>query len=433
MKKILTASLVAMMAVTAARADIASTKYVDDADKVITDSIGVVPTGKTVVGMIGEAQTAATYDDTEVRGLISDNADAIAAEASRADTAEKANAQAIADMDTAYKAADTALDGKITAEATARSDADTAINTKIGEVPTGKTVVGMIGEAQTAATYDDTEVRGLISDNADAIAAEALRADTAEKANAQAIADMDTAYKAADTALDGKITAEATARSDADTAINTKIGEVPTGKTVVGMIGEAQTAATYDDTAVRGLISDNADAIAAETSRAEAEEAEIRAEFAAADTALDTAYKAADTALDGKITAEATARSDADTAINTKIGEVPTGKTVVGMIGEAQTAATYDDTAVRGLISDNADAIAAETSRAEAEEAEIRAEFAAADTALDTAKQGKSTKLSLGAEGGAWVDLTSATANYQTTGTYSLTLVNGTPYWTEVK
>ncbi|MBR2012300.1 MAG: hypothetical protein IKA08_03505, partial [Alphaproteobacteria bacterium] len=216
MKKILTASLVAMMAVTAARADIASTKYVDDADKVITDSIGVVPTGKTVVGMIGEAQTAATYDDTEVRGLISDNADAIAAEASRADTAEKANAQAIADMDTAYKAADTALDGKITAEATARSDADTAINTKIGEVPTGKTVVGMIGEAQTAATYDDTEVRGLISDNADAIAAEALRADTAEKANAQAIADMDTAYKAADTALDGKITAEATARSDAD-------------------------------------------------------------------------------------------------------------------------------------------------------------------------------------------------------------------------
>lgn len=49
------------------------------ADKKITDSIGTVPADKTVVGMIAEAQTAATYDDTEVRGLVSANTNAISA------------------------------------------------------------------------------------------------------------------------------------------------------------------------------------------------------------------------------------------------------------------------------------------------------------------------------------------------------------------
>ena len=48
------------------------------ADKKITDSIGTVPADKTVVGMIAEAQTAATYDDTTVKADIAKNAGAIA-------------------------------------------------------------------------------------------------------------------------------------------------------------------------------------------------------------------------------------------------------------------------------------------------------------------------------------------------------------------
>lgn len=43
------------------------------------------------------------------------------------------------------------------------------INSKIGAVPENKTVVQMIAEAQAAATYDDTEVRGLITANNTAI------------------------------------------------------------------------------------------------------------------------------------------------------------------------------------------------------------------------------------------------------------------------
>ena len=50
---------------------------------------GTVAEGKTLVQMISEAQSAATYDDAEVRGLIT-------AEASRAKAAEEANAKEIA-------------------------------------------------------------------------------------------------------------------------------------------------------------------------------------------------------------------------------------------------------------------------------------------------------------------------------------------------
>lgn len=50
---------------------------------------------------------------------------------------------------------------------------DTALNElqdKIGEVPSDKTVVQMISDAQTAATYNDTQVKADIKSNADAIA-----------------------------------------------------------------------------------------------------------------------------------------------------------------------------------------------------------------------------------------------------------------------
>lgn len=66
-------------------------------------------------------------------------------------------------------------DGKDTAIAAAKkagTDAQDAVNTlsgKVGTVPEDKTVVEMISDAQTAATYNDTEVKAGIKANADAI------------------------------------------------------------------------------------------------------------------------------------------------------------------------------------------------------------------------------------------------------------------------
>lgn len=78
--------------------------------------------------------------------------------------------------------------------------------------------IGTDGTISSTYTYDDAAVKADIAKNANAISA------------------MDTAYKAA------------------DTAINDKIGTVPADKTVVKMIEEAKTSATYDDTALKGRV-----------------------------------------------------------------------------------------------------------------------------------------------------------------------------------
>lgn len=117
-----------------------------------------------------------------------------------------------------------------------------------------------VGQSITALQNKDTELSQAIAANTKAIADEVARADAAEKANAKAIADeitradteekrlaglisgLDTAYKAADSALDGKITS----------------------------------------------LSNKLDGYKADW---EAEDADIRADFAAADTALKTELK----------------------------------------------------------------------------------------------------------------------------------------------
>ena len=132
---------------------------------------------------------AHTHAMTEVTGLTDAIADAKKAGTDAAtelgtykvtnDAAVKANADAIA----AINHADTGIlaqaksyaDGKDAAIAAAKKagdDAQTAVDTlagKVGTVPADKTVVQMISEAQTAATYDDTQIKKDIKANSDAI------------------------------------------------------------------------------------------------------------------------------------------------------------------------------------------------------------------------------------------------------------------------
>ena len=143
--------------------------------------------------------------------------------------------------------------------------------------------------ALIADAYDDAEVRGLISDNADAIAEIAgdyvKAADIADfetKDNVQKVADDLAAYvESNDAAVADRYT-----KSEAD------------GK--FALIADA-----YDDEEVRGLISDNADAIAAETERATGIEAGLRTDV---DAIKGDYLKNADkTALQEQITANANA------------------------------------------------------------------------------------------------------------------------------
>ena len=97
------------------------------------------------------------------------------------DAAVKANTDAISAINNETTGilaqAKSYADGKDTAIAAAKSAADAAqadvdaLEAKVGTVVDGKTVVEMISDAQTAATYNDTQVKADIKTNADDIAA----------------------------------------------------------------------------------------------------------------------------------------------------------------------------------------------------------------------------------------------------------------------
>ena len=171
--------------------------------------------------------------------------------------------------------------------------------------------------------YDDTTVKADIS---------ALQKLVGSTAVATQISNAISALKLADTydAKGAAATAESNAKKYTDALAN---GTVATNTAAITAIKDGETLDSFKD--VEGAIA---------TAKTEAS------------TAAANALKDAKTYADGKDTAIADAKkagTDAQTAVNTlsgKVGTVPTGKTVVQMISEAQTAATYDDTAVKADI-----------------------------------------------------------------------------------
>lgn len=105
---------------------------------------------------------AAIKDGTSIDSF-KDVENALAGKQASGDYATKTEAQGYADAkDEAIAAAKKAGDD-------AQADVD-ALAEKVGEVPADKTVVQMISDAQSAATYDDTQVKADIKTNTDAIA-----------------------------------------------------------------------------------------------------------------------------------------------------------------------------------------------------------------------------------------------------------------------
>lgn len=150
------------------------------AESEIDDLQAAIGADGSVTKAIADAKKAGTDAATAVttleNGKVKDNTDAISA-INNAETGILKQAKDYADgKDTAIAAAKkagtdaaaavTALEkGQV---ATNKTDIAT-INGKLGTIPADKTIADMISDAQTAATYDDKEVRGLIKDNKDAI------------------------------------------------------------------------------------------------------------------------------------------------------------------------------------------------------------------------------------------------------------------------
>lgn len=314
------------------------------------------------------AGTAATQINILVtEGQVKTNTDAIAA-INNADTGILKQAKDYADgKDEAIAAAKAAGDA-------AQADVD-ALKLKVGEVAEGKTVVGLIGEAQAKAeqgvtdaataqakadeAYDLANGKATMTEVNDAIAG----AGHAVKSEVDAaIEQLGKDYVAADTALETRLQGNIDKKVD-QTAYDTKVGEL-----------------VAEDVRLAGLISD-----------------------------MDTEYKKADTALDGRIAtlegtitglsgamhfkgvkneipADVTGYADGDVIIVgdkeyvfndgsfVEFGDVSAeGERIAvleGIVGEE----AEGENAATGLVkavADNTAAIAAEKTRAEGKEAEL--------------------------------------------------------------
>lgn len=218
----------------------------------------------------------------------------------------------------------------------------TALANKVGEIPEGYTEETVIAYINKKAEETLASATGGSSESAASVLA-ALNTYKAEndpkvKANTDAIA------------------AETTARTEADTALSDRIQAV-----------ENDYLKAADKTELEGKI---ADAVKAHD------------ESDAAHAALFKVLNDKDTALQGEID-----------ALEAKVGTVPEDKTVVEMIADAQTAATYDDTALTGRVTTvegKVDALVGEDANKSARtiaSEEVAKIVAGADESYDTLKE----------------------------------------------
>ena len=315
------------------------TNRVSTAEGEIDDLQAAIANGGSVANAIADAKKAGTDAATAAAAAqATANSKTTMAEVEAKNYATKTEAQGYANAkDDAISAAKAAADA-------AQADVD-ALEIKVGTVPENKTVVKMIADAQAAATYDDTALKGRVSN----IEKDYLKnADKTELSNA--ISGIDTAYKDADTALSNRVkaieddylqaadkTELAKSIADVKSDVDTFLAAANIGGEAIDTLKEIQDYISSDGTAAAEMtnkigalettvgkaadgeneatglvksVADNASAIAAEKSRAEG----VEANLAQADTDnLAAAKKYADDAITGLKIGDYAKKSDLDT------------------------------------------------------------------------------------------------------------------------
>ena len=191
----------------------------------LSDKVGTVPTDKTVVQMIADAQTAATYNDSAVKASIKTNTDAIA-KLNGTDTVEGSVAKTVKD---AVAAEQTRAEGKEQANATAIAGVKDKVDAFLAAADVGDAAVDTLKEIQTYITTHGAAADQMVKDiaaNKKAVEDEATRAKAAEKANATTISDEVTRAKAAEKVNTDAIAAETTRAETAEKANADAIAEL---------------------------------------------------------------------------------------------------------------------------------------------------------------------------------------------------------------
>lgn len=258
-----------------------------------------------------KANIADVYNKGDIDGQVDTINEAIGAKANAADVYTKDD-----------------VDGMVST----LEDADEAISNLIGDVTAGKTVVEMIADAQSAATYDDEEVRGLIDTNAQAIekeiedregAVSGLKTELEGKINAKVEQEAyDTkiaALEAEDERLSGLVNGNAAAIEEMGGEIDTLVG-TDAGKSVRTIANEELAAQLIPASAAEAL--DTLQEIAAWIQEHPGDAATMNAAIEALQTKVDTG----DQTVSAYVTAAINALSIGDyatvEALNAAIGRI---------------------------------------------------------------------------------------------------------------
>ena len=280
-------------------------------------------------------------------------ADAAVASQGYVDTKVGVNTQSITTLTQTVAANKTAAENAIAGETSARETAVSGLNTRLttaeGTIAQHTTDISAINaELDTVASNEvvtalQTQVgTGTVDsriETAKQAAIDAAAADATTKANkaledAKADAEKYIDAKELTTAQSEQNTAIETAYKAADKKIADSIGTVPADKTVVGMIAEAQTAATYDDTAVKADIAKNAGAIATLNGDDQTEGSVAYQVKELADGAVATNTAAIETLNGGADETGSVAKSIADAFTQANLSQYATKEGLTGALAD---------------------------------------------------------------------------------------------------
>lgn len=194
-------------------------------------------------------------------------------------------------LDERVTAAKSQADGAATAANAAQAAADTNAGeiakheTRIGNLETAKgdheTRILTLENANAQHSSEYNTLKGIVEGHTSAIASKAEQT-ALDSANAAITGNATAIQTLNETTIPGVLTEVGKKANVADVYTKTEIGTIAEGKTIVGMIAEAQTAATYDDTAIKGLLTE-------EVNRATAAEGALSARITKAEAFLNEA------------------------------------------------------------------------------------------------------------------------------------------------
>lgn len=327
-----------------------------------------------------------------VKGYIDDTfaAHEGAADGKYATKQEIANAGYLVAADIAGKAdnADT-LAGYGIADAYTKTEIDNKIGTPgVPEIKDGEgnvTQEAVDGTGIFATAYSKAEVNALLDQvsggSSETAASVKRQLDEYKTSNNQRVSDIETSLSADGTT--GKAIAAAQSKAD---AVGIALQSLETGAVAqnTNSISALDTRLTNAEKAV-GTNTTEIGALTGKINGLIAEDQAINKAIGEANAAITT-EAGTRASEDAAIRASVTAIGQQVGGITAKLGTIPENKTVIDLIDEAKTAATYDDTAVKKLISD-------EVARADAEEKRIVGLVEAEATTARAAEQANAKKI----------------------------------------